>query len=190
MSGVSLHINHVMLIFMDMVEPITHIQQQAVLNEAVRYIKLAERQLQQAFPVIPVYFDLKGRAAGMYKVQGGNRLLRFNPYLFSRYFEENFSNTIPHEVAHYLVDMLHGIKNVRPHGQEWKTMMHLLGAQPRTTHQFDLRGIPQRRYRLFRYRCHCTSFQLTSRRHNMIVRGKRRYFCPNCQSELQLSQNK
>lgn len=175
---------------MDMVEPITHSQQQSVLNEAVRYIRLAEKKLQQAFPIIPVYFDLKGRAAGMYKVQAGQRQLRFNPYLFSRYYEENFNNTVPHEVAHYLVDMIYGIKNVRPHGKEWKTMMHLLGAEPQRTHQFDLQGIPQRSYQLISYQCRCNDFQLTSRRHNMIVRGKRRYFCPNCQSELHLSQNK
>jgi SprT protein len=178
-----------MLVRMDMIDPITQTQQQQVLDESVRYIKLAELKLQQAFPVIPVYFDLKGRAAGMYKVQAGNRLLRFNPYLFARYYKENFNDTIPHEVAHYLVDMLYGIKNVRPHGKEWKAMMHLLGAKPQRTHQFDLQGIPQRTYRHFRYQCNCNSFQLTSRRHNLITRGQRRYFCPNCKSELQFSTN-
>ena len=178
-----------MLAHMNMVEPITPIQQQQVVVEAARYITLAAKQFQQAIPVIPVRFDLKGRAAGMYKIQAGKRLLRFNPYLFARYFDENFQNTIPHEVAHYLVDMLHGIKNVRPHGKEWKALMCQLGAEPQRTHQFDLQGIPQRCYRRFSYQCQCNIYQLTSRRHNMITRNQRRYFCPSCKSELQLSGN-
>lgn len=172
-----------------MVEPITTTQQRQVVDEVVRYIQLAEQKLQHTIPLIPVTFDLKGRAAGMYKVQYGKRQLRFNPYLFARYFDENFSNTIPHEVAHYLVDVLYGIRKVRPHGAEWKKIMLSLGAEPRRTHQFDLAGIPQRTYRRFKYQCSCNIYQLTSRRHNMIVNKQRRYFCPSCKSELQISGN-
>ena len=119
---------------MNMVEPITQTQQQQVLSEVERYLRLAEQKLQRSFKDIPVYFDLKGRAAGMYKITLGNRQLRFNPYLFARYFEENFQNTIPHEVAHYLVDVIYGTNMVRPHGKEWKNMMQLLGAEPLRTH--------------------------------------------------------
>ena len=158
---------------MNMVDPITATQQQQVVDEVLRYLKLAEQHFQQAFSPVPVKFDLKGRAAGMYKVQAGQRQLRFNPYLFARYFADNFSNTIPHEVAHYLVDILHGIKQVRPHGQEWQYVMHTLGAKPQRTHQFDMQGIPQRQYQRFDYQCACKIYQLTSRRHNMIVRRQR-----------------
>lgn len=173
-----------------MVEPIAPSQQQQVVDEVIRYLKIAEQQFQQAFPFIPVKFDLIGRAAGMYKIQTGTRQLRFNPYLFARYFPENFSNTVPHEVAHYLVDMLYGLNKVRPHGREWQNIMNLLGAEPQRTHQFDLTGIPQRTYRRFDYQCACNTYQLTSRRHNMIVSNQRRYFCRQCKSELQLLDNK
>jgi SprT protein len=175
-----------MLAHMNMVEPITQTQQQQVLSEVKRYLRLAEQKLQRSFNDIPVYFDLKGRAAGMYKIALGKRQLRFNPYLFARYFEENVQNTIPHEVAHYLVDAIYGIKKVRPHGKEWKNIMQLLGAEPLRTHQFSMQGIPHRSYRRFSYQCNCNIYQLTSRRHNMINRNQRRYFCPTCKSELQL----
>lgn len=173
-----------------MVDPITPGQQQQIVDEVIRYLGFAEQRLQQVFPVIPIKFDLKGRAAGMYKVQAGNRQLRFNPYLFARYFEDNFTNTIPHEVAHYLVDVIHGIKKVRPHGKEWQNIMRMFGAEPQRTHQFDLTGIPQRTYRRFDYRCDCNTYQLTSRRHNLIMKKQRRYFCRQCKSELQLLNNR
>jgi SprT protein len=108
--------------------------------------------------------------------------------LFARYFDDNLQNTIPHEVAHYVVDVLHGMRDTRPHGKEWQKVMHVLGAVPQRTHQYDLQGIPQRRQRRFTYHCGCNVYQLTTRRHNLILNGERRYLCRSCNSELQLKE--
>ncbi len=56
--------------------------------------------------MVPVRFELQGRAAGMYRVHKGERVIRYNPYIFSKYFDDSLANTVPHEVAHYITDVL------------------------------------------------------------------------------------
>lgn len=174
---------------MNLIEPISPSQQQQVLAETLRYIAMASDFFDHTIPVIPVLFDLKGRAAGMYKIQSGLRLLRFNPYLFSKYFDDNLQNTVAHEVAHYVTDILYGLKRIRPHGKEWQAIMQLFGVEAQRTHNFDLQGIPQRQHQRFDYQCGCQVYQLTTRRHNLIKKGQRRYLCRSCHSELNLKVN-
>ena len=133
--------------------------------------------------MIPVLFDLRGRCAGMYRARGNQRVIRYNPWLFSRYYRENLEGTVPHEAAHYAVDMLYGMARTRPHGREWQAVMRLLGADPRVSCDFDMHDIPQRRYRRFAYRCDCRQHELTSIRHYRIMRGAR-YFCRACRQPL------
>ena len=38
------------------------------------------------------------------------------------------SDTVIHEVAHYIVDCLYGFQRVKPHGPEWKSIMVDLGG--------------------------------------------------------------
>lgn len=173
---------------MKLIEPISPHQQQQVVTETERYISIASEFFDRTIPAIPVLFDLKGRAAGMYKIQSGSRLLRFNPYLFSKYFNDNLQNTVAHEVAHYATDVLYGLKRIRPHGKEWQAIMQLFGVEAQRTHSFDLQGIPQRQQQHFPYQCDCQVYQLTTRRHNLIKKGQRRYLCRSCHGELSLKQ--
>lgn len=169
------------------IEPITAEQQRQVLERTRHFIGQASVELDCNLPDIPVQFDLIGRAAGMYKAARGSRVIRYNPYLFARYFDDSLNVTVPHEVAHYTVDVLHG-RRVRPHGAEWKAVMALFGVDNvRATARFDLQGIPQRRQRRFNYRCGCGPTQLGSRRHHNIQRGLARYVCRRCGSELEQS---
>lgn len=133
---------------------------------------------------IPVTFDLRGRAAGMYRVRGGRRRIRYNPYIFARYFSDNLANTIPHEVAHYVTDVLHGLHRVRPHGPEWRAVMRAFGAAPVATCRYDLEGLPVRRQRRFSYRCACSTHTLSTVRHKRIQGGKVRYSCRRCRTTL------
>ncbi|WJW75427.1 SprT-like domain-containing protein [Thiohalobacter sp. IOR34] len=136
------------------------------------------------FPPIEVRFDLIGRAAGMYRRRGAERCIRYNPYLFARYFEDSLANTVPHEVAHYVVDLLTVSARPRPHGSEWQAVMRALGVEPRLRHDYDLRGIPQRRQRQVLYRCACSSHRLGIRRHQRLLRGEASYHCRNCGAVL------
>jgi SprT protein len=170
------------------VEPITDLQRGEVLASAEDYIRMAEEVFERRFERIPVLFDLKGRAAGMFKIDGTRRWIRFNPWIFSKYYQENLGETVPHEVAHYIVHEVwgHGSRRrrVRPHGEEWRTVMAAFGVQGEVTFNLDLEGIPQRRQKTHAYRCDCREHQVSTTRHNRIQKGSGRYHCRSCDGQL------
>jgi SprT protein len=164
--------------------PITPVQQQQVVAATEEFIARASQLLQREIATIPVLFNLRGRAAGMYWHKQGVQLIRYNPWLFAKYFEDNLRNTVPHEVAHYLSDRLYGLRAIRPHGKEWRALMQLLGASPEIRHNYDLQGIPQRRQQRFTYRCGCRSYELGTVRHRRIASGRGYYQCRHCAAKL------
>ncbi len=167
-----------------MIQPIDDDQQQQVERTTTHYLKLAEESYNLSIAPIPIRFDLIGRAAGIYCVRGKQRYIRYNPYLFAKYFEDSLINTVPHEVAHYVIDLIYGVRRVRPHGKEWRAIVKSLGSTPRTTGTYNLEGIPTRRQRRFTYDCNCTNHQLSSCRHNRIRQGRTTYHCRHCNSAL------
>ena len=172
---------------MEKIQPIGEQQCLSVTTATEQCVLRANELLDTRFETIPVCCDLTGRASGMYKVVRGHRIIRYNPYLFAKYFDENLSTTVPHEVAHYLTDAVYGYANVKPHGNEWRTVMRMLGADSTIHCDFDLDGIPVRRYRRIRYTCRCRFFELTSIRHNRIQLKGARYYCQLCRTELVLA---
>jgi len=169
------------------VAPIDDARREQVIERTNSFIRKAEHLFEVAVPAIAVRFDLRGRAAGMFRVRHGATEIRYNPWLFNRYFEENMDNTVPHEVAHYVVHRLFSRRRVRPHGKEWRDVMVAFGVAPRTTCSFDLQGIPRRHTRWFEYFCRCRSHQLSSIRHNRVVAGRARYHCRACRHVLRAS---
>lgn len=165
------------------IQPIDTAQRVIVTDLTHQFIRRAEKMYCKRFDLIPVRFNLTGTVAGMYRLQNDRPEIRYNPYLFSKYFSENLSETVPHEVAHYIVHKIHDRK-VRPHGPEWKQVMREFGAEPVRTCNFDLSGIPVRKYRRFEYQCGCRSHSVTARTHNMISNEVRQYFCKSCRQEL------
>lgn len=166
------------------IKPIGLDDQQQVVEQTEHFIRRGSELLGRQFDNIPVHFDLKGRTAGMYKVVGRGRKvqrqIRYNPWIFAKYYENNLTVTVPHEVAHYLVDCVHGLRKVRPHGNEWKTVMNAFGVDSRATSTFNLEGIPTRRQQQVDYRCGCKEHQLGIRRHNKVSRGEANYLCRCC----------
>ncbi len=167
-----------------LIEPISAQLQQQVTARTAELIQTAAEYFQQAFPAIPVLYDLRGKAAGMYRIKAGQRVIRYNPYIFARYFADNLQHTTAHEVAHYVTDMLYGLCQIRPHGSEWKSVMALFGVPAERTASYDLQGLPQRQYQMFLYRCGCRQYELTSRRHNKVLRGQGHYSCRDCGDKL------
>ncbi len=170
-------------------QPISLALQEQVITETNHFIKSAEDYYSHRLPEIPVLFDLTGKAAGMYRVKAGQRVIRYNPYVFSKYYDDNFSETIPHEVAHYVTDVLFNLKRIRPHGNEWKSVMQVFGVAANRTANYDLSGLPVRHYQKFVYHCGCQNYELTSRRHNKILRGNGHYFCRDCGGKLLFVKN-
>ena len=172
------------LAYMPTILPITIAEQKEVITLVDNYIECATDLFKKKFSAIDVMFDLKGRAAGMYKIDKGKRMIRFNPYHFSKYPEENYRETIPHEVAHYIVDQLYGMRNVRPHGKEWQSLMLNFGVEPKRTFSYSLDGIPTKAHKRYAYTCGCMQFEITTRRHNMIQHGKAEYSCQQCGNRI------
>jgi SprT protein len=169
------------------IEPIDIRQREHIVAATDDCIRRANELLDTKFASIAVSFDLIGRTAGMYRIQGGQRSIRYNPYLFAKYYGDNFATTIPHEVAHYLTDAIYGYRTVRPHGREWRTIMRMLGADESVRCNFNLDGIPTRRYQRIRYICRCQTHELTKVRHNRIQSKGARYFCRRCSTQLLLA---
>lgn len=169
---------------MSSIEPIDCLQRRQVMTATHQCLAKAAEIMQREFVIIPVEFDLTGRAAGMYCVKNKRRWIRYNPYLFAKYFDDNINETVPHEVAHYVIDQVYGHARVKPHGQQWRELMLSLGVNPQRTCDYDMQGIPQRQQHYHTYICQCTSHQLTSRRHNKIIREGARYHCRRCQQPL------
>jgi len=163
-----------------LIQPINKTQQQLVCSATSHLLQTASKLYKTDFSTIPVNFDLKGRAAGMYRTYNSQRSIRYNPYLFAKYFDDNLTTTVPHEVAHYVTDVLFGLKNIKPHGNEWRDVMQDFGVKPEVTGKYDLTGVPVRRQKRFDYQCDCTKHKLSSVRHNKIQRGKARYYCRHC----------
>lgn len=159
-------------------------QQQHVLEETLACLQRAERLFRLGHKPIPVLFDLTGRAAGMYRINRRQAVIRYNPFIFARHFEHGLQTTVPHEVAHYITDRLYGLAHVRPHGSEWRSVMRALGAEARATTRIDLEGLPLRRQSRYSYRCDCTTHRISACRHNRVTAGRARYFCRACGTEL------
>lgn len=172
------------LVLASCIKPIGIAEQEQVLEQTEHFIRLGGELFGREFEPIPIYFDLKGRTAGMYKVTGrGRRVkrqIRYNPWIFAKYYENNLTVTVPHEVAHYLVDCVYGLRNVRPHGPEWKRVMDYFGVDNRATSTFNLDGIPTRKHQQIDYQCGCKTHQLGIRRHNKVARGEANYLCRYC----------
>lgn len=168
-----------------MIEAIGDERRAEVVAATEHYIALAETRLERHFERIPVAFDLSGRSAGMFRAEGRRCWIRYNPWIFAKYYAENLTGTVPHEVAHYIVHELYGVRRVRPHGDQWRQVMALFGADPEVTFDRDLSEIPQRRQRSHRYRCHCREHALSTTRHNRASSGRGRYHCRYCRSELE-----
>ena len=168
----------------NLIEPIVESRQEQVIEETAHFIRSASDYYGRKIKEIPVLFDLTGKSAGMYRVKAGQRVIRYNPYVFAKYFDDNFNETIPHEVAHYVTDILYGLRKIRPHGNEWKSVMNVFGVTANRTANYDLTGTPVRNFKTFVYHCGCQNFELTSRRHNKVLKGTGHYMCRDCGEKL------
>lgn len=162
-------------------------QQDAIRALTDARVAEAGRLFDRAFAPVPVRFDLRGRAAGQFRFrrQGGahDYLIRYNPWVFAADLEHHQSDTVAHEVAHYIVQLLH--PRAKPHGREWKELMRRFGATPRACAPYALDGVPLRQQRRHSYRCACPGLvhALTTTRHRRILRGAT-YLCRGCRTPL------
>ncbi len=143
----------------------------------------AEAHYRRPIPRPRVRWDLRGAAAGQARFPaGGASEIRFNAQLLAENGDAFIARTVPHELAHLVVHLLHRGR-ARPHGAEWRAVMALFGADPRRCHDYDLSRVPRRRLRRFPYRCDCRRHQITAIRRNRMAAGQV-YLCRHCGAPL------
>jgi SprT protein len=159
-------------------------QQESLLREHTSYwLVQSSRITGENLPEVPVLLDLKGSAAGQYR-GGAQPCIRYNRIIAAQAFEDFIARTIPHEVAHYVVDRLYAGKRVKPHGIEWQSMMRAFGLEPSVCHRYDLSQVPVRQQRRYDYICNCREHRLSATRHNRVQHKGINYLCSQCGSEL------
>ncbi len=164
--------------------PLSGYRQQMIVARVNYFVELASKLYATQFPTPKILFDLAGHSVGMYLVKKKQSFLRFNPWIFDLYFDDHFYETVPHEVAHYIVDQLFKPgRALKPHGLEWKKVMSDFGIKPQVTFKHDLNGIPVRRQRVRLYQCDCQQHELSMTRHNRVSKGLV-YICRECGSIL------
>jgi SprT protein len=166
------------------VQPIGSARRSEVLYRTEAFICRAEAIFNRRFERVPVLFDLKGRSAGMFKILGKQRFIRYNPWIFAKYYEENLRDTVPHEVAHFIVHEVYPRRGTKPHGWQWRDLMARFGADAGVTFDRDLDGVPQRSQRSHRYYCGCQVHEVSTTRHNRVQRRRVRYHCCTCDGLL------
>jgi SprT protein len=154
----------------------------AILQMVTDLYELAARRFGCTGELPRIRFDLRGRAAGQWRLQQGRESLRFNERLFAAAPEEHMPDTVAHEVAHSVVWRCHG-RGPRPHGPEWRRVMEALGCAPRVTH-FTSAEVLARVLENHLYRCACRSHALGPRQHRHARRGERHYRCRACGERL------
>ncbi|WP_395342674.1 SprT family zinc-dependent metalloprotease [Ningiella sp. W23] len=130
-----------------------------------------------------ILMNQRGRIAGAALL--GKNQIKLNAKLFQQNTEYFKEQVIPHELAHLAVYEHFG--RVRPHGKQWRFVMQdLFGLKADVKHQLDLNkaGIKQ-----FSYKCACGTVELSTVRHNRVVRGKQQYRCRTCMQTLRFVAN-
>jgi len=104
--------------------------------------------------------------------------INFHPTLLKENTNDFLKSVVPHEISHLLVWQLFG--KVKPHGKEWQSIMRaVFSCEPNATHSFDVTSA----VKTFPYRCQCSTYALTTRRHNNIKKGMQ-YRCKRCNDIL------
>jgi len=139
----------------------------------------AEAVFKRSFIRPHISFRLHGQKAGCAHLQE-NRL-RFNEQFYRENPEDFLRQTVAHEVAH-LVAYQHFGGKIRPHGQEWQSIMReVYQLVPQRCHQYKVTQKPRKGYL---YRCNCSEDLVFSARRHALVKQGRRYRCLRCASEL------
>lgn len=142
--------------------------------------KIAVEKYGMKYFLIPeIKFTKKGTAAGTAYIT--KNVINFNPVLLQENPEQFIKQTVTHEFAHILA---YRVFDDRGHGKDWKRVMVQLGAEPKRCHNYDVSSV-QRRTARIEYSCGCATYEISAKRHTMILNGKR-YSCKKCKQVIKM----
>lgn len=152
----------------------------AAVDRVKACIEIAGAHYGRVFPVIETKFDIKGSVGGMYCFRKDKEWFRLNRVLLEANYAEYESQTIPHEVAHYVTRTIWG-RRAKAHGAEWKSVMRdAFGLKPDRCHSMDTSIASNLPYI---YKCACREFSISTRKHNQYSNG-RWATCKLCKARL------
>jgi SprT protein len=161
-----------------------HLTMKQAMDRSRYLLHEAEQWLELAMPDTEIRFDLGGTSAGQARVTGtSTALIRYNPTLLCLHPTEFIKETVAHEVAHVVAFVRHG-PGIRPHGPEWKGVMHRFGVEPSRCHGYDVSWLRTRSLQRFAYSCGCRTHQISSIRHNRVRNHGIIYLCRFCRQPL------
>jgi SprT protein len=167
-------------------------QAEAINAKVAELMEIANTKLQQfhytgKLPLLvpEMKYDLKGTTAGQacarYKM-GTNPYyyVRLNLKLLHKHWEYLFNQTLPHEVAHTVVQQVW--PSAKSHGSQWKMVCTWFGIVPHRTHDLPATPARKRKPRTNAYYCSCAvdnEHLVSDLIHKRIGLG-RRYHCTRC----------
>jgi SprT protein len=162
-----------------------------VLEKVSELISVANHRLNTSLELPVVFFDCVGTKGGYHR----NGVLYFNPVLLAENVEHYLSQTVPHEVAHYVQKKVYPrslessvFHNRRVHGREWQSIMYLFGVEPSRTHNYDVTNSRRRIFKKIPLYCECTEVQtyVTLKIVNKMNAGTV-YRCRRCNERVSLT---
>ena len=161
-------------------------------------IATAERRYNTTFRFPNIRYDLRGTTAGT--ATYSTWTININPVLLAENFDDMLADTVPHEMAHLITDQVYPEAHQRtgnmtrtrngvwrrpkrsPHGEEWKSVMRVLGCDPRRTHSYDVSNARTRERTTYAYKCNCcgAELQMGPKRHAKEQRTPGSYTHSSC----------
>lgn len=143
-------------------------------------------------PFPEIRYDLIGKAAGQAVWRRyGNPIhtIRINPILLNENQQHIVEQTVPHEMAHVVVNQIWKVEqrmDVGGHGREWKHVMRVFGLVPERCHNLDTSSVSKLKNRPeYHFTCRCPGrvFKLSGIKYNRWANGVG-YQCPRCKTPI------
>lgn len=147
------------------------------------FIKMFNERFDHELKVPPVEISTrKSRNAG--ECRWDNKIGGWKLVFIKFYLDENteymLTQTVPHEVAHYIAETVSHAQV--GHGKMWKQLMLFFGREPKRCHNMAL---PQEiKVNTYTYICNCGEHQLSKNRHTRSQKGTSKYSCTKCNGTL------
>ena len=148
------------------------------------------------FPTPTISYNLTGTTAGSAL---GEDTIRLNRDLIVTHTDHIINQTLPHEIAHCAVNVLHPtaklafvnnrtgrrVRAIKPHGNQWQSVMRVFGLKAERCHTLDV-GVSAKSNSPYVCKCDCMEHQVGVKRYNKILKGAK-YRCTKCKTVLQFS---
>lgn len=135
-------------------------------------LDIAAKHTNLIFSIPTIQYNLKGYQAG--QAYPAKWLIRFNAEMAEQNENKFIHEVAAHEVAHLVT---YRMWNTLDHGKDFQKVMQWFAVEPKRCHDFEV--VPSRVIRRYEYSCSCSNHQLSSIRHNRMLKGYI-YKCRSC----------